>query len=287
MLGELLIIGASILWGLSNILLKMGIGRGMAPGTANAVQTGTSAIFMILIWLFVLALGIIPFPVIEFWPLTFLLIGTFVGLGLGTTLYLMGLKHIDASMASPLSSTAPFFVIIMAVLFLDESITALLIIGAVLIFLGVAFIGRNKGEKKVFRIGVLLVAIAPFFWAITVICYKIALADMDVFTANAIRMTALGLSLYIYVSLKGQRCMASGRKAFLLVSSAGMANYVIGGTMFLVGLMMIGASRASPISSGTPFFTMLFAYFFLNEKLKRSYILGGVLIVAGVILISM
>lgn len=286
MLGELLIIGASILWGLSNILLKMGIGRGMEPGTANAVQTGTSAVFMILIWLFVLAAGIIPFPAIGLWPLAFLLIGTFVGLGLGTTLYLMGLKHIDASMASPLSSTSPFFVIIMAILFLGESVTAFIIIGTVLIFLGVVFIGRNKGEKKVSARGVLLVSIAPLFWAITVICYKIALADMDVFTANAIRMTALGLSLCMYVSINGQGCMASGRKAFLLVSGAGMANYVIGGTMFLVGLMMIGASRASPISSGTPFFTMLFAYFFLNEKLKMSYIIGGILIVAGVVLIS-
>ncbi len=287
MLGELMVIGASVFWGLSNILLKMGIGRGMEPGTANAVQTGTSAIFMILIWFVVLSLGIIPFPVIGPWPLAFLLVGTFVGLGFGTTLYLMGLKHIDASMASPLSSTAPFFVIVMAILFLNESITAFIIIGTVLIFLGVVFIGRNKGEKKVSGRGVVLVAVAPLFWAVTVICYKIALADMDVFTANAIRMTALGLSLYIYVSLRGQRCMASGKKSFLLVSGAGMANYVIGGTMFLVGLMMIGASRASPISSGTPFFTMLFAYFFLNEKLKKSYIIGGILIVAGVIFVSM
>ncbi len=287
MLGELLIIGATVLWGLSNILLKMGIGRGMAPETANAVQTGTSAIFMVLIWLVVLALGVIPFPVIDPSSLLFLLVGTFVGLGLGTTLYLMGLKHIDASMASPISSTGPFFVIIMAILFLNESITTLLIIGAVLIFLGVAFIGRNKGEKKVSRRGVVLVGVAPVFWAITVICYKIALADMDVFTANAIRMTALGLSLCIYVTLNGQGCMASGRKAFLLVSGAGMANYVIGGTMFLVGLMMIGASRASPISSGTPFFTMLFAYMFLKEKLRSTYIVGGILIVAGVILISL
>ena len=286
MLGELLIIGATVLWGLSNILLKMGIGKGMEPGTANAVQTGTSAIFMILIWLVVLAFGIIPFPAIEFWPLAFLLIGTFVGLGLGTTLYLMGLKHIDASMASPLSSTSPFFVLVMAVIFLNENITALIVAGTVIIFLGVVIIGRNRGEKKVSGKGVLLVSVAPVFWAITVICYKIALGDMDVFTANAIRMTALGLSLCLYVRFRGQGCMATGRKAFLMASGAGLANYVIGGTMFLVGLMMIGASRASPISSGTPFFTMLFASIVLGEKLKRSYIIGGILIVAGVILIS-
>jgi len=287
MLGELLIIGGTFFWGLSNILLKKGIGRGMEPGTANAVQTGTSAVFMIIIWFFVIAMGVIPFPVIDPSSLLFLLIGTFVGLGLGTTLYLMGLKYIDASMASPLSSTSPFFVIVMAILFLGESITAFIIIGTILIFLGVVLIGRNKGEKPVSSKGVLLVAIAPAFWAITVICYKIALADMDVFTANAIRMTALGLSLCVYVTLRGQGCMVSGRKAFLEVSGAGMANYVIGGTMFLVGLMMIGASRASPISSGTPFFTMLLAYLLLGEKMKKSYIIGGLLVVAGVILISL
>ena len=283
-LGIIMVLSASIMWGLSNILLKRSIKEGMPPESANAVQTGFSAIFMVLIWVFYVAYNhSIAIP--QVLPLTYLILGTLIGLALGTTIYLHGLKLVDASLASPLSSTSPFFVILMASLFLDERISALLIIGALLTFMGVALLGRKEGRTESSRKGIVLVSIAPVFWAMTIVFYRVALKSMDIYTANAIRMTILGLTMCLYVRLKGIRCFPE-RRAVNDSALAGIFNYVLGGTAFLFGLTLIGASRASALSSGTPFFTMLFAALFLKERIKSTYIYGGILVVAGLILLS-
>ena len=283
-LGILMVLTASIMWGLSNILLKRSIEKGMSPESANAIQTGFSAIFMVIIWVLYVAYTHSP-SVPEPIPLLYLILGTLIGLALGTTIYLHGLRLVDASLASPLSSTSPFFVIIMAVLFLGEEITFLLVIGAVLIFLGVILLGKKESREESSRRGVFLVSIAPLFWAMTIIFYRAALRSMDIYTANAIRMSILGLTMCIYVKIRGIKCFPE-RKAAKDAAAAGVFNYVLGGTAFLFGLTLIGASRASALSSGTPFFTMLFAALFLGERIKRSYIFGGLLVVSGLIALS-
>jgi len=286
LLGIILVISASVMWGLSNILLKRSIGKGMSPESANAVQTGFSALFMVAIWIFTICSGFIAFSIPDFWPLIYLLAGTLIGLALGTTIYLHGLKLVDASLASPLSSTSPFFVILMATLFLGENINAFLLLGALSVFSGIILLGRREGKKSSRRKGIFLVSIAPVFWAMTIIFYRLALKYMDIYTANAIRMSALGLTMCIYVRFKGIKCFPE-RSALYDSALAGLFNYVLGGTVFLFGLTMIGASRASALSSGTPFFTMLFASMFLKERIKSSYLYGGALVVFGLILISL
>ncbi len=285
-IGFLLVLSASVMWGFSNVLLKSSIKHGMEPATANAVQTGFSAIFMVLIWIYVVSTGTLSKVNIDAFSLAYLIIGTLVGLAFGTTLYLHGLKLVDASLASPLSSTSPFFVISMSVIFIGENITLSLIFGAIVVFAGVVLLGRKEGGGKRSRKGIVLVSIAPIFWAMTVVLYRVALRSMDIYTANAIRMSILGITMCLYVRLSGSGCFSSERRAIFESAGAGIFNYVLGGTAFLFGLVMIGASRASVLSSGTPFFTMLFAAMFLKERIKRTYIYGGILVVTGLILLS-
>ncbi len=286
MLGTALLIFASIMWGLSNILLKRSISKGMSPESANAVQTSFSAIFMVLIWLVLVISGTIALKGIGLWPLTYLITGTLVGLALGTTIYLHGLRLVDASMASPLSQTTPFFVMLMASLFLGELIGISLIGGALLIFAGVIILGKKEGHTESTRKGIILVSIAPLFWAMTIVLYRAALTDIDVYTANAIRMPVLGAFMCLYTKWKDIPCFPS-RSSVYDSAGAGLFNYVIGGTAFLMGMVMVGASYASALSSATPFFTMLFAALFLKEKVKRTYVVSALLVVAGLILLSL
>jgi uncharacterized membrane protein len=282
-LGIAMVLTASIMWGLSNILLKRSIAQGMSPESANAVQTGFSAIFMVIIWIVYVFLNGPYIP--DVLSLTYLILGTLIGLALGTTIYLYGLKLVDASLASPLSSTSPFFVMLMAIPFLGEKINLFLILGALLTFTGIVVLGRKEGHTKISRKGILLVSIAPVFWAMTIVFYRIALKSMDIYTANAIRMSILGATMCLYVKYRGLKCFPE-RRPMEDSALAGIFNYVLGGTAFLFGLTMIGASRASALSSGTPFFTMLFAALFLKERIKRTYVYGGALVVIGLILLS-
>ncbi len=285
MLGTVLLIAASVMWGVSNVLLKRSISAGMSPESANAVQTSFSALFMLAIWISMVSFGGLDIPHISLWPMIYLVTGTLVGLALGTTIYLHGLKLVDASLASPLSQTSPFFVMLMAAAFLGEDITFMLVSGALLIFAGVLFLGKKEGRRESSRKGIILVSIAPVFWAMTIVMYRVALKDIDIYTANAIRMPLLGAFMCLYVRWKGIACFPD-RKAVYDAAGAGVFNYVLGGTAFLFGLTMVGASRASALSSATPFFTMLFAALFLGERVKRDYVFGAALVVLGLVLLA-
>jgi drug/metabolite transporter (DMT)-like permease len=58
-------------------------------------------------------------------------------------------------------------------------------------------------------------------------------------------------------------------------------------TLFLAGLSRITSSEASILSTTEPLFGVLMAALFLGEKLTVIQLLGGVLILASMILISL
>lgn len=67
---------------------------------------------------------------------------------------------------------------------------------------------------------------------------------------------------------------------------AGLASYVSSAAIWLGVLARVDVSRAYPFVGLGFIGTMLFAYWFLNEPLTLSKVLGTLLIVAGVLLIS-
>jgi len=78
-----------------------------------------------------------------------------------------------------------------------------------------------------------------------------------------------------------------GGEAWLWAAGAVVVSVVIPIALFYTGVQMVGAGAASILGVGEPLAGVLLAYAVLNESLTRLQLLGGLLIVAAVVLLSL
>lgn len=118
-------------------------------GMASSDNSSLQATFIRILWggaglafwgLFTRGLGGLLSPVTDSKLLKELLVAVFVIIFGGFWLFLFSLKHLDASVAVILNSTAPVFVLPLAVFILKEKITFRAVLGAVVAVAGVALI---------------------------------------------------------------------------------------------------------------------------------------------------
>jgi drug/metabolite transporter (DMT)-like permease len=134
-LGDLIVLSATIAWATSAIVMKKYL-------TAMNAGVITFYRFFFPALIFTMYLGLTSSLIIT--NIYQVLIGVIIGIG--TILYYEGLKRLKAAQVSGLELSTPFFAAILAVLFLNEFITSMQIIGIALLFVGVYFI--SKKEKR-------------------------------------------------------------------------------------------------------------------------------------------
>ena len=72
--------------------------------------------------------------------------------------------------------------------------------------------------------------------------------------------------------------------SFLIISI--LFNVVLGDTSYFASQKRIGVKIATPIVNTYPIFTVIIAFFILDEKLSFNYLLGAIIIIIGIILLS-
>lgn len=73
--------------------------------------------------------------------------------------------------------------------------------------------------------------------------------------------------------------------SFACFGIAGILNYMLGRSLYYLGIEHIGASRASTIAGSDPFFGILFALIFLKEPLTWKLALGISLLLLGIYIV--
>ena len=130
MLGVVLAITAAACWSISAVLARLGMQSGIRPSTGTFISMISS-----LLLLGVLAIAINFDAVVNLLPLALLWFGL-----IGITNYVMGrqfnylaINYIGVTKATPLFASAPVFAMILAVIFLGESVNPPIIIGTLTI----------------------------------------------------------------------------------------------------------------------------------------------------------
>jgi|Deesub1362A_J573_1020465.scaffolds.fasta_scaffold00094_77 DME family drug/metabolite transporter len=124
--------------------------------------------------------------------------------------------------------------------------------------------------------------LAALSWAIASVLYKKGLYKIEPFPANIVRLViGTFFVTFSYILVKGLDFQAS-LEPLLYVVAGGLVGLGLGDLLFLKSLKYAGVSRAVPISSTYPLFTILFSTVLLKEKAYVSTVLGTCLIVAGI-----
>ncbi len=140
-LGIILSISAAFCWSIGAMLTRLGLRNGMKTSTATFISTLGS-----LPLLAVLALSVNLNDLAELTPIAiiwFVMIGI-VNYVMARQFNYVSIKHIGVTKATPLFASSPVFAMTLAVIFLDEDINAVIILGAIAIFAGIYMVVTSQ-----------------------------------------------------------------------------------------------------------------------------------------------
>ena len=195
-----------------------------------------------------------------------------------------GIKFTSASIASILIATIPLFTPIGAYLLYRDKLTRMNIFGLLISFSGVVLVVADFGKNLSFSwLGILMLLLA----VITGSAYGLGLKKLTV-NYNSITITTyqnlIGIFLFLPLifAFEWENLLTSPEKITtdLAISFFNLALFAssFAFVLFTYGIGKIGPSKASAFSNSIPIFTLVFAYFVLDESITLVK-LGGINVV--------
>ncbi len=280
MLGEVLALLAAIVWAFSSLLYKIGL-KNTDPLIANTYRLAIATLILLPVTVQMNVKYNIDFIYLQ--------ISAIFGIGVADFFFLKSLKYINVSRAVPISSSYPFFTMMLGIVFLKEPLEIAFIISAVLILLGIYLLSEEKSENEVnVKLGVLFAILTAFLWGLSIVLAKLGLRSYNYIEATALRLpTATLFSILLMYFLKKNviQLFKMPSKFYITMGTAGILGIIVGGLLFMASLSLTTASVASILSSTTPFFTAVVSNIYLREKITLKKILGMTLVVSGIYII--
>lgn len=275
---ELLLLGA--IWGASFMLMKEAVPAFGVFALVELRALGATLCLLPLVW-FKRQGG----DLIRYWP-KLLLVGVF-NTAIPFCLFNYALLHLDAGLAAILNATAPMFGVLIAYLYLRESIGWVGIAGIALGFAGVVVISIEQTKMQSQGLSSLLPVLAAlgatFCYGLVASYLKRYLSEAKPFAiaAGSQIFTAIVLAPFALYNLPTTMPSASAWASALILAflCTGVA-YV----MYFDLIAKIGASRSITVGYLVPLFGIFWGVVILDEVLSFTSILGGSLVLLGVMM---
>ncbi|MEW6184958.1 MAG: GRP family sugar transporter [Thermodesulfobacteriota bacterium] len=295
MFGAGLALLTSLAWSISSICVKLVAGK-VDSLTINTLRTCVGSF---LLASFVLSSGRMEVLFSTPWSsLIYVVLSGLLAMVLGDTVYIKSVSLLDVSIAFPLSQCAFILLAVLAaVLFLDEPLTWVTFLGAVLIILGIYLMTASRGRrgspterKPVHPKGLLFILIAILAWTGATILLKVGVTGVDPFIAAGVRISTSAvvlLALYLLRRGRGATSLRNiGRQHLILVASAGFLTYGVAAVGYITAIQWIGAGKTVLLTAIAPIFALPFAIVILKEKPTRFTVWGVMVGVIGVWLVT-
>jgi transporter family protein len=276
---------SAVFAGITSILAKCGL-QNVDSTVATAYRT---VVAMLFAWAIVMISGsYVQIGTIDTNTWIFLILS---GLATGASwlCYFKALQIGNVNKVVPVDKSSTVLGIMLAVIFLGETLTIPGIAGVVLILVGTMLMiekkdvdgMENKGSSWLFfAIG------SAVFAALTSILGKVGMEGIDSNLGTAIRtVVVLVMSwIMIYVSRKQDKMQGIGRRDMMFIIFSGLATGL--SWMFFFGALQTGpASIVIPIDKLSILVTIAFSYIVFKETLSKKSALGLIGIVAGTLLL--
>lgn len=270
--------GRIALLGLERILLKA-LTRDRDPVATAALFFGIGAITLLPIALYLHE----PFPSdpsLLLRPLAAIMIYA-VAFGL----YVAALKAGDATIVAPLYHGNGFFILLLAVLFLGESLTLPKILGLLLIVGGAGVLEAEKGipspRRLLARTDARLMIASAALLAMGRVIDKGALTHFDPYTYALLTNTGIAAALIAYLAVRGRiGALSLAFERPVLTLTTGAVNGV-SYLMLLLALTQLDVSVAEPASGLSLLVTAVLARIFFGERFGWR-LAGGIILLGGV-----
>lgn len=274
--------GSAVFAGMTAILSKIGI-RNTDSNVATAVRT---IVVLMFSWLMVLVAGSFSsITAIREKTLIFLVLSGF-STGASWLCYFKALQLGSVNKVTPIDKSSTILSMLLAVLFLGESITllkaaAILVIGAGTCLMIQKQKGQGEPEQRNYR-WMIYAVLSAIFAGLTSILGKVGIEGIESNLGTAIRTVVVLIMAWLMVFLTGKQSSIrriDGRSwRFLILSGLSTGGSWL---CYYRALQDGPASVVVPIDKLSILVTIFFSSVFLKEKLTKRAALGLVLVVAG------
>jgi drug/metabolite transporter (DMT)-like permease len=199
--------------------------------------------------------------------------------------FVYGLKFTQASTVGLLLGTTPMFIGTISAALGLERLGRSFWIGAIVTVLGVAFVALGSGRVDSSAVGVLLAIALALTWS----AYSVVIAPL-MRRYSPFRISTVVLATgWLPLAVVGAHQIAAQQFTFGWLAWLAFAFAVIGplfltNVLWFTAMSRVGPSRAALFANFEPFLAVVFAVILLSERLYAIEIVGGVLILAGIVL---
>lgn len=296
-LGETLSIGCALTWAVGVIIYKR-LGEDLPPLKLCLLKNVIVLVLVVGTVAFLVSplapsagLTRLPWPTFGAPTVLLALASGLIGIAIADTLYLRALNRIGAGRMGVVGNLYSPFVIVLSFLFLGERLSALQLVGFLLVMTGLLIVNApdrlDRLDRAVLRRGVIEGAVAMALMAIAIVMMKRTLENEPFWWLVLLRVTGavLGLGALVLALPSLRRdWSASGRpKRWGTLLAAAFVGQYLSMSLWLAGYKFTDASVASILNETASIFILVFAALFLGEALTRRSLLGVALTLSGVV----
>lgn len=279
-----LAIVAALFFSVSTLLVRARV-REASPLIALALSLSVN---VVVLW----AISLVWYDVtVDLWQWRYFIVAGTLAPVLGRFFNYSGIDALGVNISTPITYANPLVSVTLALAFLGERITALGLLGGLLVIAGGVLLGTVRGDGQVSfkRRYLVLPVLAAVFYGSSHIFRKLGidLVNEPVLAAAVTTTTSWSLLVVYLLARSSRQELAVSRQAAGFFGLAGLATSVAIPTLYLA-LRLGQVVVVTPIMNASPLFVLALSYvFFRGEELFTPRVVAGTVgVVAGVILLS-
>jgi drug/metabolite transporter (DMT)-like permease len=279
-----MVLGSATAFGTLAIFAKLGYASGLGTEQTLAFRFLLAAIGMTVL---AFALGQNPLLLERRRLLTLLGLGAIVYTAQSLT-YFIALRSLPASLVVLIAYIYPSLVVVAGWLFLRRSVSAWHGVALAASFAGVALlVGGARFQLSWALAWPLVLALAsPTVYTGYILIGERVMTAVPAVAASAVIMSGAALSFCILAALNHQLAPPQNASGWAVGIGIALLPTMVAISLFLAGLPRVGAARAALLSTWEPVVTVLLAVVLLGDQLSIVQVLGGVLVIAAVIVVQ-
>ena len=291
-LGEVLALITALAWAFGVILFKKS-GETVHPIGLNPFKSLLASVLLLpTLWLFSGTLTP-QVPRVDYW---LLLLSGVLGIGISDTLFFMSLNRLGAGLTAIVDCFYSISIIGLSFIWLNERLTVLQVIGAILIISAILTTTKKNGRgATISRHDILLSVIygilSNLFVAVSIVMIKPLLNRSSLLWVSEIRLIGGVLVLLLVILFLPTR-----RKIVSSIFSVQSWSYILLGSfiggylsliLWLAGMKFTQASSAAALNQTSTIFIYIFAALILKEPINPQRTFGIILAVVGSFLVAL
>ena len=275
-MGVALVIGSAICFGTLGVFGKLAYRVGLTTPQLLSYRFGLAAL---LLWAAALVMR-------QGLPSRAKLLGLVLMGGAGyvaqSAAYFNALHYIPASTTALLLYTYPVVVTVLAALLFGESLGWIKIVALGLSAVGTVFVVQAQLHAAP-AIGIVLGLGSALFYSGYILFGSRLLPGLPPVSATAVIMSSAAIVWSLYAAISGQLIVDWTTSKVALLAGFAILGTTIPVLTFILGLPLVGASRAAILSTFEPASTVFLAVVILGETASPIQWIGGALILASVV----